>query len=78
MRPLPPPPPQLWAPRARRYLMRFLAHMDRRAARRLAAGNQDAIDMAWYRLYVEWWTNHGWAHGAETPEEAWRKARARR
>ena len=47
MKSLPSPSPSLWAPRCRIWLMRWLARMDRRKARQLAASNLTVLDVQW-------------------------------
>ena len=68
--PLPPPPPVLWAPRLRRWLMHALAHQDRLKAGRLAAKNQVVVDAGWKAAYEQWWDHWGWWEGAPPPDQA--------
>ena len=68
---LPPPVPPVWAPRLRRWLLRFCNRMDRRKARRLAATNQSILDLHWKAAYTQWWNEGaGWSTGAAPPDQA--------
>jgi hypothetical protein len=78
MTPWPPPTPALWAPRARRWLRRFLTAMDRRKSLRLQARALRAADVEWRRRYEAWWEDHGWQTAAPTPEDAYAQVIAAR
>jgi hypothetical protein len=78
MSPLPPPPPAFWAPRARKWLNRFLANRDRAKARRIAAAGLRVEDERWRIAYHEWWHDYGWQIPADPPNVAYAKMIARR
>lgn len=76
--PLSPPPPPLWAPRLRARLNRLFNWLDRRKARRIRLASQMQADLRWKDEYREWWFEHGWATGADSPDAAWQKLQAER
>jgi hypothetical protein len=74
----PPPQPPLTWPRLRGWLATFFTWADRRKKRQLDAAWILAQDAAWRAQYAEWWMEHGWQQGADTPDVAWTKLRATR